>query len=185
MTSSTVTSEFQALLLAEFLVEPRLRDEFGISGTMSELAAQFSEPVAKAICAVVSSQTGLVLPPDAMEAVLKVVSAQQQMTLLSRSVADVLATIRSPHDKYNSCCRSAICHAIVGAYDNASGALYHASRVNDSWARHHHLYGLLHGARNRQEKARYELEQAYAQEPWKESKVRIAQALALLKNPSA
>lgn len=46
--------------------------------------------------------------------------------------------------------------------------------------RHHHIYGLIHGIENRRTQALYELEMAYAHEPFPETKARIVYALQIL-----
>ncbi|MBW4451095.1 MAG: hypothetical protein KME38_30875 [Spirirestis rafaelensis WJT71-NPBG6] len=171
---------FQSLLLEEFLLEPNLRREFGVSEKLAELALRFSDQAAKILHLLIVSKASLPIPPDVIKEVVGWLASQRHTTLIFRSIADVLATARSAQDKYNSCCRSAICHAVVGSYDFAFGALRISASVNDSWARHHHIYGLIHGIENRKAQAQYEFEIAYAYEPYSETKVRIAQALFAL-----
>ena len=40
-----------------------------------------------------------------------------------RSIADILATFKSPDDNYRSCCRSALRYAVTGSREWAFGAL--------------------------------------------------------------
>lgn len=176
---------FQGLLLEEFLLEHNLRQEFNIPEKFSELASLFSERSATVLSILMASKVGVPIPPDVIKEIIDWVTAQRHTTLIARSIADIMATVRSPQDKYNSCCRSAICYALTGSYNFAFGALKIAASVNDLWARHHHIYGLIHGIQNRNEEAKSELEMAYNYEPYSETKARIGQALKLLNVVSA
>lgn len=57
-----------------------------------------------------------------------------------------------------------------------------AASKNDSWARHHHLYGLIHGAMGRDDRAAWELERAAGAESHDAAKARIFEALALVRS---
>uniref|UniRef100_A0A0C1NMF9 Uncharacterized protein n=1 Tax=Tolypothrix bouteillei VB521301 TaxID=1479485 RepID=A0A0C1NMF9_9CYAN len=185
MQSDPTNLLFQSLLLEEFFLESNLRQEFGVPEKLAELASRFSKPTAKILHLLIVSKANLPIPPDAIAEVIDWLTSQRHTTLIFRSIADVLATTRSAQDKYNSCCRSAICYAVVGSYDFAFGALRISASVNDSWARHHHIYGLIHAIENRKARAQCELEMAYACEPYSETKVRIARALELLSHITA
>jgi hypothetical protein len=79
--------------------------------------------------------------------------------------SDILAAFRSADDNYRSCCHSALCYAVTGSREWAFGALRVAASKHDDWARHHPIYGLIHGVHGDYDKALPELERARAAEP--------------------
>ena len=97
-----------------------------------------------------------------------------------RTFADLLATFKGEQYKYESTCRSALCHAVGGNMSHAFGALRIAASVNDNFARHHHIYGLIHAAEGRFDQARQELQQAKLNEPNEDTRQRIEFALSAL-----
>ncbi|MFB2881824.1 hypothetical protein [Floridanema aerugineum] len=179
--SNIANTSFQGLLLEEFILEPNLRREFGIPEKFSELALHFSDQAATILHLLIVNHVGLPIPSDVIKEVINWLIAKRHTTLIFRSISDIIATVRSEQDKYNSCCRSAICHGVVGSDDFAFGALRIAASVNNTWARHHHIYGVIHGIKNCNLQAQYELEMAYNNEPYSETKARIQLALEILK----
>jgi hypothetical protein len=54
-----------------------------------------------------------------------------------------------------------------------------AASKHDDWARHHHIYGLIHGAFGDYDKALPELERAGAAEPMEDVRARIGEVIDL------
>jgi hypothetical protein len=136
---------FQGLILREFLLEDGLRDEFNYVQVASRLGELVSQPASVAVERFLSgSILSFVNAGLTQEAILHLVKISNA-TLLIRAAADFLAFVKSDEDNYKSCCRSALCHAIQGLWEWAYGALRVAAHKNDNWARHHHIYGLIHG----------------------------------------
>ena len=100
--------------------------------------------------------------------------------LVTCAWSDIIATFKGKQDKYESTCRSALCHAISGSNEHAFGALRVAATVNDNYARHHHIYGLIHSAAGNWERARFELHRALRAEHYPETRDRIAQTLSVV-----
>ena len=166
-------SSFDELLLHEFLLEPELVDEFGIAEAMRKRVGSdgatltmlsgnmvFGEPISAVVLTVVQKQ----------------VSKLHNTATITRSVADILATLKSESDKYHSCCRSAICYGVVGKPSRAIKPLLVAASVNDNWARHHHNFGLIQGLENNLEEAQFELHLALEREPYEDARMRIQEA---------
>jgi len=179
------TDPFQGLILREFLLEDGLRDEFNYAEVASWLGELASEPVAVAVEHFLSG--GILAFVNAgltQQAIVHLVKIKNT-TLLLRAAADFLAFMKSADDNYKSCCRSALCHAVQGSWEWAFGALRAAAHKNDAWARHHHIYGLIHGAKGDFATALPELERAEAEEPYPDPRRRIAEAIDLARSGAA
>ena len=68
---------------------------------------------------------------------------------------------------------------LTGSREWAFGALRVAASKHDDWARHHHVYGLIHGVFGDFDEALPELERTRAAEPGEEVRARIAEAVEL------
>lgn len=136
----TSSLSFQGLLLEELLLEPNLRQEFNVPEKLANLAQRFSKKAASILHGLIVSKTYLPIPSEVIKEVVDFLFTQRHTNLVFRSISDGIGTVRSPQDKYNSCCRSAICHAVVGSYDFAFGALRIAASVNDCWATSSYLW---------------------------------------------
>jgi hypothetical protein len=181
----TGTDAFQGLILREFLLEDGLRDEFNHAEVASWLGELVGKPAALAVEHFLSG--GVLSFVDAgltQQAILHLVKVKNT-TLLLRAAADFLASMKSAEDAYKSCCRSALCHAIQGSWEWAFGALRAAAHKNDNWARHHHIYGLIHGAKGNCGEAIPELERAASAEPYPEPQRRILEAVELARSAAA
>lgn len=168
---------FQALILREFLLEDNLQNEFNHAEIATYLGNLAGQPAALAVDRFLGggilSFVGAGMTKKAITHLVQV----KHTILIARSLADILALWKSGEDNYHSCCRSALCHAVVGSWKWSFGALQYAANYNDSWARHHHIYGLIHGAQNHFDKAEEELQRAEAEEPIEDAKQRIKEAL--------
>lgn len=92
-------------------------------------------------------------------------------------------TLRSPDDIYRSACRSALCYAVTGSREWAFGSLRVAASKLEDGARHHHIYGLIHGSSGANGAAWFELEKARSAEPHTAVRTRIEEALTLCEAP--
>jgi hypothetical protein len=173
------------LILREFLLEDGLRDEFNYAQIASWLGELVSQPASIAVEHFLSDGIlSFVNAGMTQQAIVHLVKVKNT-TLLLRATADFLAFMKAAENNYMSCCRSALCHAIQGSWEWAFGALRAAAHKNDSWARHHHIYGLIHGARGDFVTALRELERAATTEPYPEPRERIAEAIQLARSGAA
>lgn len=176
---------FEAFLLREFLAEPELEREYDVAAT--------AEAVGEALG--VAHAEALERAHDAArwDALVKAVASRglgelvrfEHTGLLFRSRADIVAALRSSHDAYATFCRHALCHALQGEHERAFGALRGAAARHEEWARHHHVYGLIHAVCGDVERARYELEFALQAEPVPAARTRIVELLAAIDAPGA
>ena len=65
-----------------------------------------------------------------------------------------------------------------------SAGLNRGPGKDDSWARHHYLYGLVLGIEGNRERALWELDMALRREPYEDARIRIRQVISLLESPS-
>jgi hypothetical protein len=156
---SEFTDAFKVMVLREFFLEPGPAEEFQAACFLSWLGGKSAWPMSK------MAETKLGVPARAVEVAIRAITGERFTALPGRSASDILAAFRSPDDNYRSCCRSALCYAVTGSREWAFGALRVAASKRDDWARHHHLYGLIHGVSGDYDKALPELERGRAAEP--------------------
>jgi hypothetical protein len=171
---ATIADGFRALILREFYLEPRLPDEFKAASWIN----WFGNTVSKPASYIVAAKFGI--PPQIVEKPVRFICGLQNATWVVRAFSDWLASLKSSRNNYESCCRSALCYAITNAPEWAFGALRKAASRNDSWARHHHIYGLIHGERGDFERAAFELGKALGVEPYQDVRARIEEAMHLV-----
>jgi len=164
---------FKAMTLREFFLEPRLADEFQAARFLSWLGGKLAWPLSKVV------EAKLCVPAKAVEIAVRAITGERFTALPVRSASDILAAFKSADDNYRSCCRSALCYAVTGSREWAFGALRVAASKHDDWARHHHIYGLIHGDFSDFGKALLELERARVTEPHEDVRVRISEAVEL------
>lgn len=167
------TDAFKAMILREFLLEPRLAEEFQAARVLSHISGKLAPALSRAV----EAQTGV--PAAAVEVAVRAITGERFTALPIRSFSDIVASFRSVDDNYRSCCRSALCYAVTGSREWAFGALRVAASKHDDWARHHHVYGLVHGVFGDYDKALPELERAHAAEPMGDVRARVAEAVEL------
>jgi len=172
-TTPTITDGFRAMLLREFYTEPRLPEEFKAASFANWVGNAVSKPASY----VVAAKYGI--PSEFVEGPVRFICGIQNTTLIVRSFSDWLASWKSSRNTYESSCRSALCYAITNSQDWAFGALRVAASKNDNWARHHHIYGLIHGERGNFKEATFELGKARFAEPHDDVKSRIDDAIHL------
>src|SRR5206468_6146205 len=95
-------------------------------------------------------------------------------------LADRLASLRASARDYHTRCRAALGTAVLGRRDEARVLLREAAAVDDSWARHHHLAGLLAGLEGDGGRALAELTRARDAEPFEGGRRRITEAIDLV-----
>ncbi|HSI83329.1 MAG: tetratricopeptide repeat protein [Candidatus Methylacidiphilales bacterium] len=189
---NTTQSSFESLLLREYTLEPGLREEAKLPSRMAESARRVTEPILSALDVLMKKQAtvpaplnpGFQVPINALRGFFMRASESDTATVLSRFFADFSEGIRSSQRRYLSCCRTALIFAMQGKYEQAFASLRTASQVNDGWARHHHLYGLIHGVRGDLEKARFELGLAQTREPFPAARKRIEDAARAASDPN-
>ncbi|MBD2057814.1 hypothetical protein H6F88_17610 [Oculatella sp. FACHB-28] len=135
--------------------------------------------MARAIKTFLNLKVGSSLSSDATTNLLINLVQVKHTALVVRAAADVLALARSSEDNYDSCCRSALSHAVQSSYQWAFGALQAAASKSDAWSKHHYIYGLIHGATGNFERAVFEFNKALQTEGCKEKHRRILEALTI------
>ncbi|PTY04142.1 hypothetical protein DB346_04950 [Verrucomicrobia bacterium LW23] len=184
---------FESLLLREYTLEPGLRDEAKLPGRVAERTRRVTEPLLNALDMLMKKQAATVpptfnpgfdVPLSALRGLIERAGEHDTATVLTRAFTDFREGILSSSRRYISCCRTALVFAMQGKHENAFASLRTASQVNDGWARHHHLYGLIHGVRGDREKAAFELGMAQAREPFPAARKRIEDALRAAKDPN-
>jgi hypothetical protein len=163
----------QRMLLREFLLEPELLAETGLEGLPARLATLLAVAEADAVARLTANE---LLEPLSLEQ-LQELLAIRDMALVSRTPAAVAAELKDPPVSYERCCRTALCYAVIGSSGHVFTALRAAAGKNDSWARHHYLYGLILGLEGNEERARWELDMALRIEPYEEGRARIRLAI--------
>jgi hypothetical protein len=168
-----ITNVFKAMALREFYCEPRLADEFRAARWLAWLGRTVIRPAAK----VIAAQFGV--PPILVEITVNKIMTERVMIFPLRMASDQLAQWKSDTNNYQSCCRSALCYIVTNSHRFAFSVLQHAAWKNDDWARHHHIYGLIHGINGDYERAQFELGKALSTEPYPDVRQRTAEAIAL------
>jgi hypothetical protein len=168
-------TSFQALLLQELMTEAGLVGELGVEEQVRALCS-----AAQSSFETVSGGEGDVPYFLVDRAIDQLINKECADLLERRTAADVAASAKSSEAKYDSCCRSALCYAAAGHYRYAFGALRVAASVDDRWARHHQIYGLIHGVEGNVDGARFELSFSLEREPYSEKRRRIELGLSLL-----
>lgn len=170
----------QAMLLRELLSDPELTRALGRSDWLPRLAAALSGGQPAVDLGSLDARLGAALPEGVSRRDLLVLVPFDAVVKVTRGLSARLPLLTTAEDKYATACRTALCHAAAGSYYSAFGSLRVAAWVDDGWARHHQLYGLIHGACGRVEEARFELQLAREREPFEAMRGRIQEALAVL-----
>lgn len=176
--NKTQSEQMQRALYREFLLEPELFLDVGLLDLPDQLAEALSCAPADAVDQVTNQLDlgdltlqqlrGLFLPidPGVRETTTRTATAQ----------------LSDPAVSYDQCIRRALCFASGEMYEQAFAALRAAGALRDDWARHHFIYGLIHGIREENERALWELETALQREPYEEGRQRIQAAIDLVKD---
>ena len=98
----------------------------------------------------------------------------------SRTAAAIATELQSPGVTYDRCIRTALCYAVMGRLGHVFSALRAAADLNDGYARHHHLYGLILALQGNADRARWEFGLALENEPFENGKTRIKHDRALV-----
>ncbi|MFH1131041.1 MAG: hypothetical protein V1754_06880 [Pseudomonadota bacterium] len=163
----------QRMLYRDFLLEKDLYKEAGLENLSEKLAKQLGCNAEQAIEKLTAEPLLVSLSLKQLKNLLTI----RDMALISRTAADVAADLKSPGVSYDTCCRTALCYSVAEMEAHVFSALRSAAAKNDTWARHHFLYGLILGLGGNFERACWELGMALEREPYEESKVRIRHAM--------
>jgi len=166
----------QRMLYREFLLEAGLASEVGLEQLSTRLAPLLQTDEAQAIARLTASPVLQALPLVQLQELLAI----RDMALVSRTAAAMAAELKDPSVSYDRCCRVALCYGVIGSHGHVFTALRAAAGKNDSWARHHYLYGLILGLSGDPERARWELDMALHAEPYDEGRARIQLAIDIL-----
>jgi hypothetical protein len=164
------------MIFREFLREQDLHREVGLEKLSEQLGERLGCPPDKAIAELVAHPF---LEPLALDELQRLIVIRD-MALVSRTAAALAADLKRAEVSYEACCRTAICYAVAGLESHVFAALRAAAAKDDSWARHHFLYGLVLGAAGNRERALWELDMALRVEPYEDARVRVRRAMDLL-----
>jgi len=162
-------------LYREFLMEPGLYLEAGLEDLPRRLAARLQCSEQEAIPQLLSSPDLEPLSGDELKQLLSI----RDMTF-SRTAAAVASELAPSSCTYDRCIRMALCYAVLGRFGHVFSALRAAGAKDDSFARHHHLYGLVLALQGNAERANWELGKALANEPFEDGRARIRGDQALI-----
>ena len=172
--TSEMKETFKTLLTRELVLEPRLAEEFGLNELLQAPASDGDangQPVLQAL------DRGESITELGLEKALKEELKRNKLFAFTKPTAEKVESIEEDAEKYQVYCQLAACDGVGRAPARAARLLEEAGTIEDGWARHHHLQGLIQGLRKNYESAREELEVAMENEPFQNGKVRIEQAL--------
>lgn len=172
----TADAPLRRLIFREFLLDAELYREVGLERLPEELGQRLGCPAERAIATLLEHP--LLEPLSVAE--LQRLIAIRDMTLVSRTAAALAADLKEAAVTYEQCCRTALCYAVAGLESHVFTALRAAAAKDDSWARHHYLYGLVLGAGGNRERAHWEFDMALRCEPYEDARVRVREAIDLL-----
>jgi hypothetical protein len=173
--ASTV-EKLQRIVYREFLLDEGLYLEAGLETLPTELASALACSAEDAIRRLLESP----LCEALSLAELRPLFVIRDMSLVSRTAAALSAELKAPSVSYDACCRAALIYAVIGSQGHVFSALRAAASKNDSFARHHYLYGLMLALGDSAERARWELGMALQAEPYEEGRTRIRWVLDIL-----
>jgi hypothetical protein len=175
-TMSATVEKLQRIVYREFLLEPGLHLEVGLealpSGLASALACSAEDSVARLLARPLLDDLTL----EALRPLFRI----RDMSLVSRTAAALSAALKAGSVSYDQCCRAALSYAVIGSSSHVFSALRAAASKNDSFARHHYLYGLMLALDDQVERARWELGMALQAEPYEQGRSRIRWVLDIL-----
>ncbi len=167
------TETLTRILYYEFLIEPGLLAETGLEDIPSRLALLLNCKEKEALAKLIASPLLEKLTLDQLCVLLTI----RDMTFISKTAAALSAELKSPDATYHDCCRMALAYAVLHKTGHVFSALRAAASKNDTWARHHYLYGLVLGIEGNRERAIWELNIALKYEPYEDGRIRIRRTL--------
>lgn len=168
---------FQAMLLREFLLDEATTGEYDLSEVVRRLGVILDCSEEEAIGRFVAGDARSAVSGGLVHSAIVSMIQGKRSPLLVRLAAAVKKIMDAKLDDYPASCGFALGLAVRGEYELAFEALRRAGHVHDDWARHHHLYGLIHGARGDYSRALFELGLARDAEPFATTRGRIAEAI--------
>lgn len=174
---ATRTDRLLRLLYREFLLEPELYLEAGLDTLPERLGQLIGCPAAEALVRAVERERLEALDVGRLRELLAI----RDMTLIGRTAAAVAEALKQDDVSYEQCVRAALCYALAEMEAHVFSALRAAGSKRDDWAKHHFIYGLMHGLGDNRERALWELDMALAREPYEDGRLRIRDAIAALR----
>jgi hypothetical protein len=133
-------------------------------------------PASGAIERLLDASTFASVPLSALEPLLQI----RDMRIVSKTAAALASELKGDDVSYDHCCRTALIYAVARMDAHVFTALRAAASKDDSWARHHYLYGLILAAGGNIDRARWEFDMALQREPYEDARIQIRQAIALI-----
>ncbi len=165
----------QRAIFREFLLEAGLYLEAGLDDLPRKLAGLLSCGEQEAIPRLLATPNLEPLDTDDLRRLLQI-----RDMAFSRTAAAIATELQSPGVTYDRCIRTALCYAVMGRLGHVFSALRAAADLNDGYARHHHLYGLILALQGNADRARWEFGLALENEPFENGKTRIKHDRALV-----
>ena len=164
------------LIYREFLLDPELHRDVGIDRLPEALGQRLGCPPERALATLLEHPLLGALSLEELQRLIAI----RDMALVSRTAAALAADLKRDGVTYDQCCRTALCYAVAGLEAHVFTALRAAAAKEDTWARHHFLYGLVLGAAGNRERALWEFDLALRCEPYEDARVRVRDAMDLL-----
>lgn len=168
-------------LYREFLLEKELYREAGLEKLPKALAEVLGctekEAIARAL------EGNFIEAAENFESLRRLMQIRD-MVLLSKTPATLAAELKDKSISYDQCCRLALCYAVADRIPHSFAALRASAAKNESWARHHYLYGLLLAIDGDAKRACWELEMALEREPYDDGRIRVGRLLDILDAPN-
>ena len=160
-------------MIREFLLEGTLYCQAGLEDLPERIGRILGCATGDAV-----SQLTSVLPeggPSYEE--LAPLFAIRDMSIISRTASSLAAELRHIDVSYDRCVQYGLIYALSAMNGHAFAALRAAATKNDDWARHHYIYGLIHGGVGAWSTAKEELDVALSAEPYADARARVREAI--------
>ncbi len=171
-----IEQTLRRMILREFLLEPDLYREVGLDRLPAQLGGLLGCPAERAISGLLAGETLDATPLESLEPLFAI----RDMALVSRTASSLAVELKQPEGPYERCCRTALCYGVARMTSHVYAALRAAAGKDDSWARHHFLYGVILGLEGSRERALWELDMALRREPYEDARIRARQVISLL-----
>lgn len=168
---------FQAMLLREFLLDEPTTEDYDLTEVARRLGSLQGCAHEEAIGRFLAGEIGPVVDSGLTRPVIQLLIQGKQAPLLVRLAGAVKKIMNPRAGDYQASCGLALGLAIRGESELAFEALRLAGSMHDDWARHHHIYGLIHGSEGNAARALFELNLAHDAEPFAATRGRIAEAI--------
>jgi len=172
---------FQTLILREFVLADGLQTDVQMAKVAAWIGPLIAQPAAVAINVFVTTtfRGNVKLPPGLTKTAIIALFSQANMLYAVRVTRGFWQRLFGSKEKTaHSYCRSALCYAVQGNYQEAQSWLQAAESLVDDLARPRFIRGLMLGAQGNSKQALNELRRAENGRAKKETRERLAEMVA-------